>query len=91
MRYLNESNYEEAILAFTQAIEIDPKNVEGYLGRAEACVSARQTKRGTCVSKYHAALQGLVDTRLIQTPSQKTLKEAQIGVIVLESNGDFRG
>lgn len=36
IRYLNESNYEEAILAFTQAIEIDPENVDGYLGRAKA-------------------------------------------------------
>lgn len=32
---------------------------------------ADKTKRGTCVSKYHAALQGLVDTQLI-----KILKEA---------------
>ena len=30
MRYLSESNYEEAILAFTAAIEIDPKQVDSY-------------------------------------------------------------
>lgn len=31
MRYLTESNYEEAILAFTAAIEIDPKQADAYI------------------------------------------------------------
>lgn len=35
-RYLSEGNYEEAILAFTAAIEIDPKRSEAYLKVAEA-------------------------------------------------------
>ena len=35
-KYLTEGNYEEAILAFTAAIEIDPKNPEAYLGLADA-------------------------------------------------------
>ena len=30
VRYLEEGNYEEAILAFTAAIEIDPKRAEAY-------------------------------------------------------------
>ena len=36
MRYLTEGNYEEAILAFTAAIEIDPKQPEAYIGAADA-------------------------------------------------------
>ena len=36
MRYLTEGNYEEAILAFTAAIEIDPKLPEAYIGRGDA-------------------------------------------------------
>ena len=32
MRYLNEGNYQEAIIAFEAAIEIDPKRVEAYSG-----------------------------------------------------------
>lgn len=36
VRYLSEGNYEEAILAFTAAIEIDPKRAEAYIGRGEA-------------------------------------------------------
>ena len=56
MRYLNESNYEEAILAFTQAIEIDPKNVEGYLGRAEAYLGAGgEENRALAVADYLTA------------------------------------
>ena len=31
MRYLTESNYEEAVLAFTAAIEIDPNHVDSYV------------------------------------------------------------
>ena len=31
MRYLSESNYEEAILAFTAAIEIDPNYIDSYI------------------------------------------------------------
>lgn len=40
IRYLQEGNYEEAIIAFTAAIEIDPKNVDAYLGRAEAYMNS---------------------------------------------------
>ena len=36
MRYLNEGNYQEAVIAFEAAIEIDPKRPEAYLGAAEA-------------------------------------------------------
>lgn len=36
VRYLSDGNYEEAIIAFTAAIEIDPKQAEGYMRLAEA-------------------------------------------------------
>ena len=35
-RYLTDGNYEEAILAFTAAIEIDPKQALAYVGRGDA-------------------------------------------------------
>lgn len=40
VRYLSEGNYEEAILAFTAAIEIDPKRPEAYWGIADAYIGA---------------------------------------------------
>lgn len=36
VRYLSEGNYEEAIIAFTAAIEIDPKQASAYVGRGGA-------------------------------------------------------
>ena len=36
VRYLSEENYEEAIVAFSAAIEIDPKRAEAYVGVAKA-------------------------------------------------------
>ena len=35
VRYLSEGNYEEAIIAFTAAIDIDPKQPDAYLGLAD--------------------------------------------------------
>ena len=39
VRYLNEGNYEEAIIAFTAAIEIEPNNPNGYLFLAEVYIA----------------------------------------------------
>ncbi len=36
VRYLSEGNYEEAILAFNAAIEIDPKQADAYIGLGDA-------------------------------------------------------
>lgn len=44
VRYLSEGNYEEAILKFSAAIEIDPKQIPAYIGRAEAYVSSGATE-----------------------------------------------
>lgn len=38
MRYLSEGNYEEAIIALTAAIEIDPKRADAYLQLAEVYI-----------------------------------------------------
>ena len=43
VRYLSEGNYEEAIIAFTAAIEIDPKRAEAYVGRGDAYVGSGET------------------------------------------------
>ena len=40
MRCLNEGNYQEAVIAFEAAIEIDAKRPEAYLGAAEAYIAA---------------------------------------------------
>lgn len=43
VRYLSDGNYEEAIIAFTAAIEIDPKQTEAYIGLANAYLAQGDT------------------------------------------------
>ena len=43
-KYLTEGNYEEAILAFTAAIEIDPKRAPAYVGRGSAYALSGDTE-----------------------------------------------
>lgn len=43
VRYLSEGKYEEAIIAFTAAIEIDPKQAPAYVGRGNAYVHSGKT------------------------------------------------
>ena len=45
VRYLSEGNYEQAVVAFTAAIEIDPKREEAYIGLARACTAQGDTQR----------------------------------------------
>ena len=59
MRYLSEGNYEEAIVAFTAAIEIDPKRPEGYTGRGDAYALSGDTEDNlsAALADYEAALE----------------------------------
>lgn len=43
VRYLSEGSYEEAVLAFTAAITIDPRRAEGHLGLANAHLALGDT------------------------------------------------
>ena len=45
MRYLEEGDYEEAILAFNAAIEIDDSRPEAYMGRAEAYIAVNEPEK----------------------------------------------
>ena len=63
LRYLEEGNYEEAILAFTAAIEIDPKRAPAYVGRGDAHSGSARKLSGQdaelpveAVSSYESAV-----------------------------------
>ena len=47
VRYLSDGRYEEAILAFTAAIEIDPKNAQAYEQRGDAYWELAQSVQGS--------------------------------------------
>ena len=44
VRYLSDGDYEGAILAFSAAIEIDPKRAPAYVGRGDAYVKSGETE-----------------------------------------------
>ena len=48
VRYLSDGRYEEAILAFTAAIEIDPKNAQAYEQRGISAVSVNREVQCLC-------------------------------------------
>lgn len=58
LRYLDEGNYEQAILAFTAAIEIDPMRAEAYVGRGQAYVGSGETEENLTAARsdFKAAL-----------------------------------
>lgn len=59
IRYLSEGNYEEAIIAFTAAIEIDPKQAPAYVGRGDAYVLSGETEENLELAKadYEMAIE----------------------------------
>lgn len=59
IRYLSEGNYEEAIIAFTAAIEIDPNRAEAYVGRGDAYVGSGETEENLAAAQvdYELAIE----------------------------------
>lgn len=58
VRYLSEENYEEAIIAFTAAIEIDPKRAEAYIGRGDTYIALANTSGNlsSAIEDYEKAI-----------------------------------
>jgi len=90
VRYLEEGNYEEAIIAFTASIEIDPR-AESYLGRGQAYMLSGGTEEdlSAALADFEAAIAmddtladawiGLADVYVAQgeyIQAQDTLKQA---------------
>ena len=65
VRYLSEGNYEEAIVAFTAAIEIDPKRAEAYVGRGDSYIGSGETEEtlAAAIADYTEAIN--IDTALV--------------------------
>ena len=58
MKYLEDGDYEQAIVAFTTAIEIDPKQTVVYVGRAQAYIESGETEENlsAALADYDNAL-----------------------------------
>lgn len=60
LRYLDEGNYEEAILAFNSAIEISPRSSEPYVGLGDAYMGLEDYMQA--LTNYRQALENGGDT-----------------------------
>ena len=97
VKYLSEGNYQEAIIAFTAAIEIDPKQAPLYSGRGRAYVLSGETAENlaAALADYEAALAldetlaeawlGLADVYIRQGDYDKALEVLKEG---LEKTGN---
>ena len=80
-QYLLEENYEEAIVAFTAAIEIDPKQADAYIGRGDAYILSGETEE-------HLT-QALADYRQVLELDEKSIS-AYLGIAdVYIRQGDY--
>ena len=71
IRYLAEGNYEEAVLAFTTAIEIDPKRPESYLGLADAYEAMGDTAAAAQVIEDAIAALGELEELLVRRGQER--------------------
>lgn len=63
-KYLLEENYEEAVVAFIKAIEIDSRNVDGYIGLADAYIGLGDIEAAMDILEKGYAISG--EERLVQ-------------------------
>lgn len=75
VRYLSEGNYQEAIIAFTAAIEIDPKQENAYIGLADAYIGTGDTEKA--VEILEQAVEVIGETQQL-ADAQKRIKALTI-------------
>ena len=78
IKYLSENKYEEAILAYQEVIDIDPKIVEAYKG-----ISLAYTMQGE-----NDKAEAILNQGLEQNQDNKYLKLALAGVLIDADKGD---
>ncbi len=102
IRYLSEGNYEEAIIAFSAAIEINPKRASAYVGRGDAYARSEDTaaNRASAKADYQKAIEldetleeayvGLADVYVRQGDLNKAKEILQEGADRAESSGKIK-
>ena len=84
VRYLSEGNYEEAIIAFTAAIEIEPEHAEAYIGLADAYIGLGDLPQAR--DSLVTGLEAVEDTGNIKNKLSDV--QYEIGIEHLE-NGEY--
>jgi len=97
VRYLSEGNYEGAILAFTAAIEIDPKRAPAYVGRGDAYIGYGETVANLAAAKadYEKAVEldetnaeaylGMADVYIRQGKYEKAKQILEASLLKIDS------
>ncbi len=89
-RYLDEMDYEQAVVAFTKAIEIDPMSVDAYIGAAEAYVGLGNEDEAITVLEKGYELTS--DEEILEMLEELREREGgeieEIDETVLEENGE---
>lgn len=96
IRYLLEGNYEEALIAFTAAIEIDPKQADAYIGLANAYVSMgdiemaiQMLSDGIESASDIDHIQGLLDSLTQQYKEETQSRFNAYGDLKFEERGNY--
>ena len=82
-KYLTDLDYEQALLQFDQAIEIEPKNPRGYLGKADALLHLnRQSDAVSTLADGAKAVRGETRTALkaAQAEAAKSAVDGYMGI-----------
>ena len=70
-RYLSEQNYEQAVIEFQRILEIEPMNVDAYLGLADAYVGLGDTEK--TLEILHEGFKRTEDERLRKRINEITI------------------
>lgn len=82
-KYLDDMNYEEAILVFDEAIAIDPKCAEAYLGKAQAQYALGQVDEA--VSTLREGIERVDDSTELEAYLQQILDELEAEAAAAEA------
>ena len=100
-QYLLEENYEEAIVAFTAAIEIDPNQADAYIGRGDAYILSGETEEhlAQALADYQHVLEldeanaeaylGIADVYIRQGDYETTLEILNEGLEKIGENEEI--
>lgn len=94
-RYLNELDYEQAIAAFEDALDIDPKNEHALQGLMEAACQSGDYEKLSAAYDFFADLQGETSAQILEQMEaqleQITREQTYNRVAALVEDADYAG
>lgn len=87
-KYLLSLDYEQAIAAFEIAIELEPKNVDAYLGMADAYVAMGDPARAIKILKkgYKETSDDTLKEKMDELEAEQNRKVAQMDISQIDTN-----